>query len=566
MPTLDVWPARAQLRPGESLSVRVRSDGLRRLGLRCVDGGAVVSTATVPPLGDGIVTLPLPSTIGRAGFAIELIADDASGERATSAIDVAPHWSAAPRYGFMSDFDPTETLAESTRRADQLLQLHINAVQFYDWMASHYEFFAPTETFTDPLGRQLSHAVVRRKVELVQARGMAAIAYGALYGAERDFALAHPDWLLYDGRRDPIALAGLFYLQDFSERSPWREHILGQYAEAIERLGFEGIHVDQYGMPKRALSRAGGAWRELDVGATFGPFVEAAARRVAELRPDGGTIFNCVNAWPLEAMAEVSADAATYIEVWEPHSNYRNLYELVRRARLLRPDKAVILAAYLRPFHPDLERTAGALTAFRLASATIAASGGFHLICGEGDGILTEAYYPRYGHLGADALAIVRRYADFAVRNTVRLHDPSGVDAAWTSVGPTNDVITLAHPALDRYGAGAATDTLWVVARDAGSGTVLQFVNLRGLATDAWNAEQPSPPRPLEGVEVRVRVCGDVGGVWWDTPDDEVGLARPLRYEVVNASDGRFLIFALPRIEVWSSVWWSLDGEGGDDA
>jgi dextranase len=262
-------------------------------------------------------------------------------------------------------------------------------------------------------------------------------------------------------------------------------------------------------------------------------------------------------------MPQVTADAATYIEVWEPHTRYRDLYELVRRARTLRPDKAVILSAYLLPFNPDTERAPGALLAFRLASATIAASGGFHLIAGEGDSLLSEAYYPRYGRLDEHEAAVVRRYADFAVRNTTRLHAVGATDIAWTHVGPTNDLILLAHPELDAYGAGAHADSLWVVGRELGDTTVLQCINLRGLASDAWNVEQTKSPPPLEGLEVRVRVTGDIDGVWWDTPDDEVGLARSIPFEIVEAPDGRFLVCRLPRIDIWSMVWWRTTG--GDE-
>ena len=35
------------------------------------------------------------------------------------------------------------------------------------------------------------------------------------------------------------------------------------------------------------------------------------------------------------------------------YSTYRDLYDLIRRARELRPRKHIILAAYLRAFHPD---------------------------------------------------------------------------------------------------------------------------------------------------------------------------------------------------------------------
>ncbi len=557
----DVWPTRAQLRPGEHLEVVVEAGTPGDLQVRVLDGAATVGEALVVAQVPGRVrtVVELPLGHDRAGYAIA-VADGTGMVRATSAIDVAPHWSVAPRYGALSDFGPDEPAAESARRADELLRFHVNVVQFYDWMASHHTFRAPTEEFTDPLGRRLSHAVVRRKLDLIHERGMAALAYGALYGAEADFSLERPSWLLYDGRRQPLALADIFFLQDFSSGSPWRAWILEQYSDAQASLGFDGIHIDQYGYPKHALSRATGAWRDVDVAAEFPGFVDEASRRVRATGPESGAIFNCVNAWPLEGLRDISSDAATYIEVWEPHTRFRDLYELIRRARLLRPDKAVILAAYLLPFHPDRERSSAALTAFRLASATIGAAGGFHLLAVEGAAFLSEAYYPRYGRLDANELSIARRYADFAVRNTTRLHDVGAADIAWTHVGPTNDAITLAARGLEAYGAGAVVDSLWVTGREAAGLTVLQLVNLRGVL-DAWNAEEPVAPRPIEQLEIRVRVTGGVDGAWWDTPDDGLGTARPLRFEVVETSDGRFLVMTVPRVDVWSSVWWRVPVE-----
>ncbi|MGD2052331.1 MAG: glycoside hydrolase family 66 protein [Acidimicrobiia bacterium] len=509
--------------------------------------------------GNAVATFPLPAGPDGVvnGYAVEVATDDGSA-RATTAFDIAAHWSMAPRYGFFSDFDPPETDEESQRRADDLLKLHVNVVQFYDWMASHHTFAAPQPEFVDPLGRSLSHRVVRRKIALAHARGMAALAYGALYGAEEAFSSAHPDWLLYDGAGHPLVLADLFYLQDFSRASGWRAWILDQYAIAVDEFGFDGIHIDQYGTPKAARSRASGTWREVDVAAEFPGFVDEAAAMLEEHRPDGGSIFNCVNAWPLRAMAQASNDAATYIEVWDPHSSYRDLYDLIRRARDLRPTKQPILAAYLRPFHPGDGRLPGAMHTFRLASAAINASGGFHLIAGEGNGLLTEAYYPNYGVLTPDDFAVVRRYCDFAVRHTAALHSGPAADIAWTHVGPANDAIVLAHPDLSRYGAGARPDSLWVVGRLDGPETSLHLINLRGLATDEWNADHPAAPAPLDDIEVRVRIAGDVTGVWWDTPDDEVGIPRSLPYETVNEDDGRFLVFRLPRVAFWSAVWWRL--------
>jgi dextranase len=277
-PILAIWPTRAQLRPGEPLALAIHAGEAGPLVVRVFDGTRVIAEREVAATGPGQlqVSLPLP-TGSSTGYGIEVASRTEPSGRATTAIDVASHWSAAPRYGFFADFAPGETPEESTRRADDLLRLHVNVVQFYDWMASHHTFLPETEEFTDPLGRRLSHEVVRRKIALARERGMAALAYGALYGAEADFSLSHPDWLLYDGRHEPLALADIFYLQDFGPQSPWREWIIGQYEQAVDVLGFDGIHIDQYGYPKRALSRVSGTWQAFDAGAAFPGFVEEAA-------------------------------------------------------------------------------------------------------------------------------------------------------------------------------------------------------------------------------------------------------------------------------------------------
>jgi len=78
-------------------------------------------------------------------------------------------------------------------------------------------------------------------------------------------------------------------------------------------------------------------------------------------------------------------------------------------------------------------------------------------------------------------------------------------------------------------------------------------VNFRSVADDRWNVAQERSPEPLDNVEVRARVVGDVRGVWWDTPDDDVGHARALPFEVTHGE----LRFHIPRLDVWTLAWWS---------
>jgi len=110
---------------------------------------------------------------------------------------------------------------------------------------------------------------------------------------------------------------------------------------------------------------------------------------------------------------------------------------------------------------------------------------------------------------------------------------------------------SLPHPA---YGAGPRPEALWMVLRGTPSVSCVQLVNLRGIDDDRWNVAHERAPEPLEGIEVRARVGGEITGVWWDTPDDDVGHARSLPYEV-RAEELRFQI---PRLDVWAPAWWTV--------
>ena len=136
------------------------------------------------------------------------------------------------------------------------------------------------------------------------------------------------------------------------------------------------------------------------------------------------------------------------------------------------------------------------------------------------------------------------------------LHQWQGHDLAWTHVGATNDVITLHHPDLASYGAGAQLGSLWVIARKLGGITSLQIINLRGITTDRWNVAHEVSPQPMEDVELRVQTLGGISAAWWDTPDDEVGLPRPVSFVSEDESGGRVIRLRIPRIDVWSMVWW----------
>ncbi|HCW50691.1 MAG TPA: hypothetical protein DGR79_01285, partial [Clostridiales bacterium] len=284
--SLSLWPTRAQFRPGDTVTLTARiggpAGGRARLHVLVTEGGSpagvpvdAVRDVEVPSTGEPAVLRlewPPPETDAGSGkswraFGVDACllpahdqgmtgpvrAADETGAlaRASTAFDVASHWSLAPRYGFLADFDPGLTPADDAVRLEEMLRLHLNVVQFYDWMYRHHTYVPPEEVFTDPMGRVVDFGVVRRRLELCRRQGMAPMAYASVYGAEWDLMEDHPDWLLYDGTGEPMRLAGCpFYIQDLSPGCGWRTRLMDQYRQALD-LGFVGLHCDAYGSPTR---------------------------------------------------------------------------------------------------------------------------------------------------------------------------------------------------------------------------------------------------------------------------------------------------------------------------
>ena len=85
------------------------------------------------------------------------------------AFDVVSDRRTEIRYGFLSDFSPLDT---DTADVEWMRDLHLNAVQFYDWMYRHDRLLPPTEQYDDPMGRQTDLGVISKKIERCKACGI----------------------------------------------------------------------------------------------------------------------------------------------------------------------------------------------------------------------------------------------------------------------------------------------------------------------------------------------------------------------------------------------------------
>jgi dextranase len=452
-----------------------------------------------------------------------------------SALDVLANPFSRARYGFVSDYAAgraTDGVADNVRR------MHLNAVQFYDWMYRHAKLLPPTEEFADALGRDISLETVRRLVGAVRRSGSAPLGYAAVYAAGRE---EWPEWRdsgLYRADGGPWTLGDDFLWNVDPTSGRWVEHLTSELRNAVDQIGFVGFHLDQYGAPKWAF-RADGS--PVDLSDAFPDLID----RLANQLPAERLIFNNVNDFPTWATAG-AAQAAVYIEVWPPHDRLSHLAELVAKARSFAPQKSVILAAYLSVYASGNESEAS--QAERLQLATVASHGGTVLVHGEENAVLTEAYYVNHAQLSTETHEASRRYYDFVVRYGDLLFDRSAVDVTRTLLGGINEEIAVEAPVPVSVDSRAGA--LWTRVIRLDTGLLASLIDLSQQDDDVWDAPKRVAP-PLGGVRLTVeRRTQSEQRFLFASPEG----ASPM-HALPVVSDGRREAVELPPFSTWALVW-----------
>ncbi|WP_270405659.1 glycoside hydrolase family 66 protein [Paenibacillus timonensis] len=556
----DAYPDRAQYKPNQSGNLFIELETREDAALQLV----VAFSKLELPVAEEKVTIqankgvkqivPVPLFLEETvwsgyGVKVTVLREGEVVSTAFTSYDIADHWSRAPRYGFLSDFRSEES--GDLRDVESMNKFHLNVIQFYDWMYRHDELVPQQDEFMDPMGREMSYQVVREKLEAVHNKGMAALAYGAVYASLKDFLQARPDWGLYNRRGEPFHLIDLFYIMDITPNSPWTDHIIEQFRQAVQ-AGFDGIHMDQYGFPKKAIRRIEGLEETVDLAECYPPLIDRTSAAVKEIQAEAGVIFNNVGNYPIRKTASTDQEAL-YIEVWPPVVRLRELKSLIDNARSLNPEKPIILSAYLPSFYPkaghDKEWAEnGAL----LTMAAIFASGGYHLLLGEDKGMLTMPYYPDYAVMRPEFEAEVRRYYDFIVRFGTLIHDPRLEDVSYTYTAGVNTEITF--EAAVPYAPNGDVGSVWTLIKRLPGYQILQLINLVGLEDDYWEHGKHRRPEPQHGVVCHFLIEQPIETIYAASPDDPNQEVCFLDYEIVPHEQGLAARFVLPALEIWSMV------------
>lgn len=477
------------------------------------------------------------------GYGILITTDNGEWE---GAFDIVVDHREVTRYGFLADFSSGDA---GTNDVEWLKNLHLNAVQFYDWMYRHDRLLPPAQRYEDPMGRHMDLGVITEKIAKCKDYGMRPIAYGAVYAATKDTFEKHPEWGMYTMDGQPMTFANWLYYMNISDGNGWVAHILGEYKKAM-KLGFSGIHMDTYGFPKRVWNKDGCA---VDLANEFTGLINRAAEIVRIEDENGGVIFNAVNNWPMEAVAKSEQDSM-YIEVWPPHDTYQDLYTLVRDARIC-SGKNVILAAYLKPF--QFVDVASAERSFRLAWAVVCASGGTQLVLGEYKSLLKDSYYVNYAKLEQNFLPVVQKNCDFLVRYGDLLYNDKGTDISKTASGGINEDICFESENCN-FSTDGKEDTVWTIIRESEKRVTFHLINLKGN-NSLWN-EGKQEPQCAKGIRVKLRLDRSVKGFYKASPDGESLQAEELAYTYRQTNEGRIYSVDIPDVKYWTAIWAQLEG------
>jgi dextranase len=530
---IELLPERAVYRPDDAVRVEIRGLGgpgvvtVRHFGRAC---------AQVAVTGPGTADLGI---LPEGGYGVELTAAGAGpgaegGVLARTAVQVAADPRTALRYGFVVDYRPGRDTAAVT---DNLRRLHLTGVQFYDWAYRHADLLGGGPRYEDALGQPVALDTVRALVRACHDAGAEALGYAAVYavGPEEWAGWDHDALLTATGK--PYGLGDFLFLVD-PAAPDWLDHFTGDLAAAVERIGFDGFHLDQYGYPKRA-HRADGTL--VDVARSFTALID----RVRAELPASRLVFNNVNDFPTWDTAGTGQDAV-YIEPWAPSTGLEHLARIATRARAEAGGKPVVVAAYQHVYDSAPAEASDLATA--LTMATLYSHGGTQLLCGEADRILVDPYYVRNHTVEPSTAGLLHRWYDFLTEHAELLTAPGITDVTASYAGDYNDDLDVGYAEVATSDP-VAPGRVWRRVTQAGDRLVLHLINLAGQDDTLWDAPRAAPADPGPGT-LRIRKAGPgLPRVRVADPDRQAHLV-----DVPVTDDGDWAVATLPAPHVWQLV------------
>lgn len=502
-----------------------------------------------------------------------------------TAIDISSDWRRYPRYGFLTRFLTGQTPAKSRAIIEQVTRdYHLTALQYYDWMWRHEKVIERTigaGVVADPW-EDWNHDLVSKTVldDLVQVcdeLNVASLPYSQVYFALKNTFVPPHDvigvqkaWALF---KEPAAANlldwGAWFLFN-PLHDGWRNHIVQEYADAIQTVKFDGVHIDQLG---RAINQFywDSSGNQVDLNVAFPGILNRAAAAVrgspAVTHQQKATVFNLVGG-KVDHLAHphVIDDAHVdflYSEVWNSDT-YNGVHRLVRWARNRSGGKPMVLAAYVNK--DEVQAGSGvpcgppgsSLKCFdedsvRLADAAFFASGAFHIELGDGDRMLSlPEFYKTPLDIDPSLKETMRSYYSFITAYQDLLFSHSEPDLFYGDAGTQ----WIDIPGFD-VSASAEANNIWYLSRRSHEREIVHLINLRGN-DDKWRnfADTPTPVPADTVVKYRLGPHAGVSSIHVASPDQNGGMSQPIGIDAVGTdSVGDFVQFRIPELLYWQMIY-----------
>ena len=539
--------------PAETAAVRFRLLHLDEIILEDTTGGNNTGFSFTLPDHDFTGYLLLAEGLDSKGSVLET---------AVTAVDCSSSWTRFPRYGYLWDY---RKIVNTSKKIEELSRYHINGLQFYDWQYRHHIPVSPDpEKWEDWSGRIIYGDRIRDYLNDAHQKGMACLAYNMIYAANQTYLTdgsgVDASWRLLkrngqdftvdmDAGRGPVGI-----LQYFNPLNPgWQEYIFSRENDVFSAFAFDGWHGDTIG-EMGDMKTAGGEPLGYDengkpirqVKDTYTRFLNAAKEAIG----DKYLVFNPVGAQGFENVNVSNADVL-YTEFWPwdyddrglPYSDYYSIHRAILLANEQSGGKSLVVAGYINYKNPAPVFNAPAVM---LMDSVVFASGGARIELGNGNGMLSNEYFPGDARkrMDDDLRSAVQRMYDFIVAYENLLRDGQK---------PVEKKALIDHVTVSDNG---RYDTVWHFSKADDRYEIHHFINLIGTDSDWRDTSQAKKaPETRENLKVKIYTGFPVHEVCMASPDTDDLTVHTLPFETGSDPEGAYISFILPQLVYWDMVF-----------
>lgn len=429
-----------------------------------------------------------------------------------------------PIMGFISIFSDDNPNKRS-EVLSYLKRLHVNYLQYYDWMDRHStplptinSSSSPDATFipntwSDIGNRLIRKRVIEKYIDQAKEFGMRNMAYMAINGSdttEEVHGLKPDMWLYNDNKHD---LNNVYKTLDANNgwgkyslynanwmNENWQNYMYDQMLVTICNLPFEGWHIDMLGSPGDKYDVNGNLLPAsfLEEGITY--FIN----KQSELGIPLG--INSVAEYGIKQIKKSEHLNYLYTEVWD-RPTYNDLRDLIISLTTARDSKGrkkgVIIAGYM-----DYEYSKGHSGSYFndwgviITDLLIMSLGAVHLEMGEH--MLSNEYFPNSNLNMSDNLKNkLIKISDFLI----------GYKKILVGGYECRGLATIENGSVDNIEIGKVNG---ITKKNDDDILGVSLINMVGLNHDKWkdtNADQ-SQPVPQENVKVKIEL-GATNHTWY---------------------------------------------------